>query len=1136
MRKYIIFLFLIFVHRIASGQTEYEYRYWFDGEESTMQTGYSNSSELNLNMDVSNLTEGLHLLHMQVVSPTISSPKSKMFVKMPQTEGTTKMTCVMMVDNKVFKQEEVESHDGIINWDIDISEMSHGLHQGQFMVATQSGTVSAIKESFFYRAMTTEEKASMKCYYTIDDGEHYAQAGQMDNNVYHFDLDVADIDNGLHKLTYMLVADNGTCSTVLNNYFFKTPLGGNGIVQYEYWLNDRIENKHTTKLETRTNPLQLITLLPVEECPIRSSCFHFEVAEGKPTVYAKNDFHARFIDAAGRITEGTKQYIDYNVSEGIEDIEALPDASGSVIKDTPKENGILWYSIDAAIGDSITIKADKACTVQIFDPSGKELYSASGIEAVNYDGFHAYENCTYYIALHDVTGTNVSNIKLEYQHIDKYAVLSHSPNEIGAAPGYVHIQLFGNGYDKLKHAALVYKNDSITADTIITKDISNAQLEFFIYDTSIRRGKYDLILDFYENGIKETLSVPEAVNIVDPIYGDIEITIKPQQSTAKPYPVTISIKNTGNVGYQMVPLYIGFDNPNLIDEVTALNFDICMKYKAEETGLTTFTRTDNLLGKGVDGFVLPTMIPSLEANSTLNLQVGFVAGPHTKFNMYVWNYKPWSQSEFSEIEMLANSSKVISNPTCEMDPCEIVSNVVPTLAECGCGIAWGNISLFSGSFLGIYNKWVRDINDIYGNDLDYYSIQRREPVQLCSPQDILAQVLDHCDPRQGDYFQLLNDAFNGRAEDDCPNPEPKPIDVLMPGDPNDIQGYQAASGSKYIGKDVTNAYYRIEFENDPEFANASAHHIVVTDTLDSSYLDLDSFYPTGVKLGNRDVMLDGEQSFVKTIDLRPEINVLAQVSLDYDPDKGTAKWDFMSLDPMTLEPTNNAMMGILPVNHNGEGQGEITFDIKLKKNLPDGVEISNRATIIFDNEAPIKTPVWTNITDTVAPTSKIKECSAMNDTTIVLKFEGTDNRSGIWKYDLYTQYGNDVNWVKSAENITDSVYNFKCNSDFNYGFCVIATDSAGNIENKKLQIEASQTTYLRGDANGDGIVNALDVTFATEVYLGNDVEINFSATDMNTDGIINALDVSMICDKYLSTNEKRNLTKIKRLRLKTKYE
>lgn len=370
------------------------------------------------------------------------------------------------------------------------------------------------------------------------------------------------------------------------------------------------------------------------------------------------------------------------------------------------------------------------------------------------------------------------------------------------------------------------------------------------------------------------------------------------------------------------------------------------------------------------------------------------------------------------------------------------------------------------------------------------------------------------------------------AEDGCPNPDPKPIDILMPGDPNDIQGYQAVSGSKFVGKGITDSYYTIEFENDPELANASAHHVIVTDTLDGRYLDLSSFYPTGIKLGNKDIMLDGEQSFVKTIDLRPEINVLAQVTLDYDSDKGVAKWDFVSLDPMTLEFTDDVMMGILPVNYNGEGQGEITFDIKLKNDLPDNVEISNRATIIFDNEAPITTPTWTNITDTIAPVSKIKECYAKNDTTIVLKFEGTDNRSGIWKYDLYAQYGSDNTWIKAAENITDSVYNFICSADYNYGFCIMATDSAGNIESKTLQREASQTTYILGDANGDGIVNSLDITIATEKYLGNEVKINFEATDMNSDGIINSLDVSMICDTYLSTNVIRNLVKAKRLRIK----
>ena len=90
--------------------------------------------------------------------------------------------------------------------------------------------------------------------------------------------------------------------------------------------------------------------------------------------------------------------------------------------------------------------------------------------------------------------------------------------------------------------------------------------------------------------------------------------------------------------------------------------------------------------------------------------------------------------------------------------------------------------------------------------------------------------------------------------------------------------------------------------------------------------------------------------------MRTRINVIAEVSLDYDETQGIATWTIRSLDPMTMEETWDYMQGVLPVNSNGEGEGAISFDIKLREGLADGTKISNRASIVFDNEAAIMTP------------------------------------------------------------------------------------------------------------------------------------------------------------------------------------
>ncbi len=1121
-----------------------KYRMWVDDDSTMVQEGVYSGRPVEL--DVAAVSDGFHILRAQIEGGSASSPQTSMFIKVPQTAGVDYLTAVFLVDGKEYKQEKLSAAGGIVEWTFDASGIPHGLHKAQAMVVTPSGAATGVKDAFFYRAMTTAEKANMRCFYSIDGSPHQYEAGRMDNNLYHFDLNVAEATDGFHRLSYMLMGENGVSSKVMSAFFIKTPLGGNGVMQYDYWLNENEENMRKVKLEKRENPFKLISLLPVEPCPIRSSSFHFEVENGQPVIYAKNDFHVRFYDVAGRVTEASKSYVDYEVGQPVENAEVITEAEGVITCDKPEENGILWFKMDAKTGDSIAVRTSQAATLQIFSPSGREVYAASGAESVGFSGCHAYEDGTFYIALHDVKGTAGSAIDLHYQRIDKYAVLKWTPHEVGAAPGYIHIDLFGNGYDKLVGLKLVCGEEILRTDTIMVKDIANVTAEFYIYDTEIPRGQYDLILDFEENGIRESLTVERAVNITEPVYGYINIEQSSQRRTAKPYPVTVRITNTGNVSYQMIPVYIAFDRPELIEEFVPMNFGIALpadsipsdSINADSISVSsTYVMTDNLLGKGIKAFVLPLMLPELSGGETVELQVGFVSGPHARFNLYTWNNTPWSvyshpQADSIMAEMASASG--VPNPLCGNSPCEMMHGI-PDMASCLCGIMWGTVSSIAGSFAARMNIAYRERDGFFEGihvGEPYESPYRR--VALPTPRGILKGVIDQCANMPNWALQFVYDRFSDMIDDSCVEPKSHSVDVYMPGDPNDIKGYTAPSGSQYVAKDVTDLYYAIEFENDPKIANAAAHHIVIKDTLDGRYMDLSSFSPTGIKFGKREVVLDGEQSFIKTIDFRPETNVIAQLSLDYDVSKGIATWDFMALDPMSLEPTDHAMMGILPVNNeSGDGQGEITFDIKLKGAVEDGVNIRNRAAIIFDQEAPIITPTWTNVVDTVAPASLVSACETVNDSTVTLHFKGEDNRSGVWTYDLYAQDYDSAPWTKIAESIADSIYTFKGFTGFNYRFCVVATDSAGNKEHKPLTPEWTKPTYKAGDANGDGVVNTTDAILAIDKYLGNTVYLNALATDVNADGIINTNDAMLIQEIYLTTVNKMR-TKSLRRRLITK--
>ena len=341
-----------------------------------------------------------------------------------------------------------------------------------------------------------------------------------------------------------------------------------------------------------------------------------------------------------------------------------------------------------------------------------------------------------------------------------------------------------------------------------------------------------------------------------------------------------------------------------------------------------------------------------------------------------------------------------------------------------------------------------------------------------------------------------------------------------------------------MSDEVKTIGYDIEFENDPEIANSAAHRIVIENQLDPTKFDLKTFTPKDITLSGKKVELNGSKSFVQTLDLRPEIDAIAELQCAYNVQTGLIRWTFTSLDPMSMEPTDDIMQGVLPVNYDGtSGIGNVTYTVDLLKTFPDGTEISNKASIIFDNNDAIETPVWTNTIDAVCPEGRVTEAVLANDSTATIRCEGSDARSGVWKYEVYVQYGSGELWEKVGDCPADSAeVSFRVYDSMDYGFCALAVDSAGNVEQKELAREATLATYLQGDANADGIVDIEDVVNATRYFLGETEVICFKAADVTADGQIDIEDVVGIRRIFLTQPTTLLKALVKRQRLRELFQ
>ena len=179
-------------------------------------------------------------------------------------------------------------------------------------------------------------------------------------------------------------------------------------------------------------------------------------------------------------------------------------------------------------------------------------------------------------------------------------------------------------------------------------------------------------------------------------------------------------------------------------------------------------------------------------------------------------------------------------------------------------------------------------------------------------------------------------------------------------DPNEMNG-PAGLGEQRLVKPGEWMTYTIYFENKSD-ATGAAQEVRVTEQLDgaldwSTFEVLDVVYRNQVESG-----LAGLANGTATSALAgTAYKVRSQVA--FDAATGQVEWYLRILDESTVDQwPADAYAGILPPNNAAhEGEGHITYRVKLRDDLADGTRVSATASIVFDANEPIETdPAWWN--------------------------------------------------------------------------------------------------------------------------------------------------------------------------------
>ncbi len=355
--------------------------------------------------------------------------------------------------------ETVSSTSAQLHIDADVSALSEGLHSLQLQVVQNDTLYSPIVSRNFIKVADAATLQGLKCYFMVDGNSHdVSEATSISGQTYHFDLDMSQLTDGLHQLTYWLSNTQETRTNMRTTYFVKTAAGGNGITQLHYWLNDNYASHQVVNYDPRQATVHMATTLTLDQLPIRPSCFKFAVESGDRVIYARNDLHLMFFDANYRMANSVHEFVDTRTRQVV-----VPVAEAVESQNFPKiaDNDIRWYTITLSTNEVISLATSCNATLQLFSPSANEVYKSEGTASTTAGTCQATEAGIYYLAIHTMANVSTATLFVE---------------KISDLPGDVNCD---GTVDNADVTALVYymlglqpcknpKNADLNGDTLVT--------------------------------------------------------------------------------------------------------------------------------------------------------------------------------------------------------------------------------------------------------------------------------------------------------------------------------------------------------------------------------------------------------------------------------------------------------------------------------------------------------------------------------------------------------------------------------------------------------------------------------------------------------------------------------------------
>lgn len=644
-------------------------------------------------------------------------------------------------------------------------------------------------------------------------------------------------------------------------------------------------------------------------------------------------------------------------------------------------------------------------------------------------------------------------VKLSFGAPPPLALLGVQPNR-GGDTGSVSVLVVGTGLQPATTVKLVRPGQSDIPGLPVSTDPQGR----YTFDLSGKaRGAWDLAA-VNPDGASATLlgaftieqgRAPEIwLDVIGPS------RVRPGQTQT----VAVIYTNRGNTDAEEVPVWIRLPKGT----AWKARFEVAApplpqdQVPADWTQVPIHTETQQ-------DILIPILVPIIPPGWVGVLPIDVVLPAGSQFEVRAWANPPMVQRTGIDLTMALNL---------EWQDCfrGISQTLVGMLGVTAGGCATPLVLTFADTTLELHKVFVEAAR---GKNL-HYSLEQFYLAALSKAGQLIPACLVALSPISDLVFRAAAAVQTvmaaGDAVEGCTNALTDtllgsaglPITVVASIDPNTKTGSAGVTGARYLwGQEPLQ--YAIFFEN-LAGATAPAQQVVVTDQLDPALVELNTFSLGQIIFGDRQVFPPSfAREFAADVDLRPARNLIARISASLNASTGLVTWQFTSIDPASGQPTTDPLAGFLPPNGiSPEGQGSVMFNVVPKAALPTGTQVRNRATIVFDFNAPLLTPEWVNTLDNTKPESQVLALPAVQGTPLEVRWSGTDQGAGIADYSIYVS-DNGGPFTRWLSNVSQNSSSFAGQPGHTYGFYSIARDYVGNVEDAPASADATTRVQTCAD-------------------------------------------------------------------------